>query len=41
MADPRVEKYAEMLVNYSVAIRPGDKVLVRGNTAAEPLLIEI
>ena len=38
MADPRVEKLADVLVNYSVAVQPGDKVLVRGNTPAEPLL---
>ncbi len=38
MTDPRVEKLAEVLVNYSVAVRPGDKVLVQGNTLAEPLL---
>jgi leucyl aminopeptidase (aminopeptidase T) len=28
MADPRVIKLAELIVNYSVAIRPGDKVLI-------------
>ncbi len=38
MTDPRVEKLADVLVNYSVAVRPGDKVLVQGDTLAEPLL---
>jgi aminopeptidase len=38
MADPRVEKLAEVLVDYSVAVRPGDKVLVEGTSLAEPLL---
>ncbi len=38
MTDPRVEKLADVLVNYSVAVRPGDKVLVQGSTLAEPLL---
>jgi len=38
MTDPRVDKLADVLVNYSVAIQPGDKVLVRGGTPAEPLL---
>ncbi len=38
MTDPRVEKLADVLVNYSVAVQPGDKVLVQGNTLAEPLL---
>ena len=38
MADPRVEKLADVLVNYSVAVQPGDKVLIRGGTPAAPLL---
>lgn len=38
MTDPRVEKLAEVLVTYSTAVQPGDKVLVRGGTMAEPLL---
>ncbi len=38
MHDPRIEKLADVLVNYSVAVRPGDKVLIRGEIAAEPLL---
>ena len=38
MTDPRVEKLADVLVNYSVAVQPGDKVVLQGNTPAEPLL---
>ncbi|HEX7078280.1 MAG TPA: aminopeptidase [Candidatus Eisenbacteria bacterium] len=38
MNDPRVDQLADLLVNYSVAVRPGDKVAVQGSTAAEPLL---
>ncbi len=38
MPDPRIEKLADVLVNYSVAIQPGDKVQIRGGVAAEPLL---
>jgi aminopeptidase len=38
MLDPRVEKLADVLVNYSVAVRPGDKVVIRGSTLAAPLL---
>ncbi|MEA3341635.1 MAG: aminopeptidase, partial [Chloroflexota bacterium] len=38
MTDLRVDKLADVLVNYSVAVQPGDKVLVRGGTPAEPLL---
>lgn len=41
MLDPRVDKLADVLVNYSVAIRPGDKVVVRGDTLAEPLLLAV
>ena len=38
MTDSRIEKLADVLVNYSVAVQPGDKVLVRGGTFASPLL---
>ena len=38
MTDPRIEKLAEVLVDYSVAVRPGDRVLIEGITLAEPLL---
>jgi len=32
MADIRVEKMADLLVNYSVAVKPGDKVVIQGET---------
>jgi len=38
MKDPRVEKLAHLLVNYSVAVQPGDTVVVEGETSGEPLL---
>ena len=38
MGDPRVEKLAEVIVSYSVAVRPGDKVVIEGESLAEPLL---
>jgi aminopeptidase len=38
MKDPRVEKLADVLVNYSVEARPGDKVLINGGALAEPLI---
>ncbi len=41
MADQRIEKLAELLVKYSVAVRPGDRVVINSSTAAEPLLKEI
>lgn len=40
MIDPRTVKLAQLLVDYSVAVRPGDWVLVRGNAAARPLIEE-
>ena len=38
MPDPRVEKLAQVLVNYSIGVKPGDRVLVQGGPIAEPLL---
>ena len=38
MADPRVEKLAGVLVNYSVAVQPGDKVLIQASTPASELI---
>jgi aminopeptidase len=38
MTDPRVDKLADVLVNYSVAVQPGDRVLLRGDATAAPLL---
>ena len=38
MADSRIEKLAELLVNYSVAVKQGDKVAIQGEMLAEPLL---
>ncbi len=39
--DIRDEKLANMLVNYSLAVKPGERVLLRGGVAAEPLLKEV
>ena len=41
MTDLRIEKLADVLVNYSTAIQPGDKVLLQGGMIAEPLLSAI
>lgn len=41
MPDPRLEKLADMLVNYSIAVKPGDKVLLTGHCSAAPLLKEV
>jgi len=31
MPDPRIDKLADVLVDYSVAVQPGDRVLVQGD----------
>jgi len=41
MLDPRVDKLAKTLVNYSVAVQPGDTVAILGDDSAMPLLREI
>lgn len=38
MRDERVEKLADLVVSYSVAVKPGDKVLLRGGMSGQPLL---
>ncbi len=40
MADPRVKRLANLLVNYSVKVKPGEKVIIRGSVEAMPLVIE-
>lgn len=41
MIDTRLKKLADLLVNYSVEIQPGEWVLIRGNHIAEPLISEV
>jgi len=41
MVDPRIEKLAKLCVQYSVAVKPKDKVLIRGYDVAHPLTNEI
>ena len=41
MKDPRTTKLADLLVNYSVKVKPGDWVLINGHIAAEPLVSEV
>jgi aminopeptidase len=38
MSDPRTERLATLLVRYSAALRPGDRILIEAETAAEPLV---
>jgi aminopeptidase len=38
LTDPRIEKYARILVEYSTQVKPGDKVAILTSTAAEELV---
>ncbi len=39
--DPRVTKLADILVNYSVRVKPGDWVMIRSDAIALPLIDEV
>jgi len=41
MADPRMQSLADILVNYSTKVKPGDWVMVWPNTVALPLAREV
>ena len=41
MADPRLVNLAKLLVGYSVKVKSGDWVLVRGHVISEPLVTEV
>jgi aminopeptidase len=41
MADPRVAKLADLLVNYSLELKPGQLVRIDGGTVAAPLTTEL
>ena len=41
MSDLRVQKYARILVEHSARVAPGDRILIEGTTAAEPLVREL
>jgi aminopeptidase len=38
MADIRIEKWADLLVNYSIKVKPRERVLLRADMLAEPLV---
>jgi aminopeptidase len=40
MIDPRVTRMADVLINYSLEIRPGDKLIIYGTPAGAPLVRE-
>jgi aminopeptidase len=41
MVDQRVERLAELCVHYSVAVKPKEKVVIRGSVQSAPLITEI
>src|SRR5947209_2131608 len=41
MVDPRHQKLAQVLVHYSLALKPGDKFILSGPAFAEPLIREV
>ncbi len=41
MSDIRVEKMARVLVDYSINVKPGDRVMVEATLLAEPLVREV
>ncbi|MEJ2748967.1 MAG: aminopeptidase, partial [Anaerolineae bacterium] len=41
MIDPRTKKLANLLVNYSLDVKPGDRVAISSGMAALPLITEI
>lgn len=41
MTDPRLEKLADVIVNYSVAVKKGDLVRISGSPVAGPLIVAI
>lgn len=38
MTDPRTDKLADVLVNYSIGVKPDDWVIITGNTTGLPLI---
>src|SRR6185369_10160158 len=41
MRDSRLEKLVDVLVNYSVGVRPGNLVRISGPPIAQPLVVEL
>ncbi|MGA1199726.1 MAG: aminopeptidase, partial [Candidatus Latescibacterota bacterium] len=40
MTDPRIAQIAEVIIRYSLNIQPGEKLAIRGNSLAAPLIKE-
>ena len=41
MKDPRLVRLADVLVNYSVSVKPGDWVVIQGDTLTAPMVEEV
>jgi len=41
MQDPRVEKLAKVITEYSVGIKKGDRVYIMASAAAQPLTLAV
>jgi len=41
MSDLRIQKLAQLIVEYSVQVQPGDRVVINSSTIAEPLIKEL
>ncbi|HZG87130.1 aminopeptidase [Paenibacillus sp.] len=41
MADERIVRLADILVNHSLKVQPGEKILINGSTSAIPLIREV
>ncbi len=41
MTDPRIDKLADVLVNYSTGVKPGQLVRITGGSVASPLVLEL
>ena len=39
--DPRVDKVAQILVNYSIPVQKGDLVMIRGGTLTEEMALAV
>ena len=41
MQDPRLVQMADVIINYSVALQPGEKILIQGPALGAPLMREL
>ena len=40
MTDQRTSRLAQLLIEYSMKVEPGERIAVTGTTLAEPLMLE-